>query len=156
MPFENDVTSKMPSRRAFLHTASLATAGVVGGCAAQRPPSTTVEVKLLNFFAEPRTVSVVVEQDDEVVFRTERTVSASATPEGEAEILKIPDAFEGTDGEQFTVAVTPAGRPTDTYDYEVTCADADTQDVFSVWILNPESSERGERTSFTVAWCGGR
>jgi len=110
----------------------------------------------MNFFAEPRTVSVVIEQDGEEVFRTERTVPASATPEGEAKILKIPDAFEGTDGEQFTVAVTPDGQPTDTYDYEITCADFDTQDLFSVWILNPESSERGERTSFTVAWCSGR
>jgi hypothetical protein len=54
------------------------------------------------------------------------------------------------------VTVTPDGQPTDTYDYEITCADADMQDAFSVWILNPESSERGERTSFTVARCSGR
>lgn len=142
----------MPSRRTFLHAASLASACVVSGCATLRTPSTDVDIRLMNFVAEERTVSVVVKQDEEDVFRTEKTISAG-DPEGPAETLDVPGAFEGADGEQFTVDVTPEGQPTDTYDYKITCADFDTEDEFYVWILDPESSEGGKRTHFTVSLC---
>lgn len=145
---------KMPSRRSLLHAASLASACVVSGCASLRTPSTDVDITLMNFVAEERTISIVVKQDDEEVNRTEKTIAA-ADPEGRAESLEIPDAFEGADGEQFTVDVTPEGQQTDTYDYKITCADFDTEDSFSVWILNPDSSEEGKRTHFTVAFCSG-
>jgi len=155
MLFDGEVVTTMPSRRDVLHAASLASACVVGGCAALRPPSTDVDVTLLNFVDEERTVSVVVRQDDEAVFRTENTIAASE-PEAPAESVEIPGAFEGTDGEQFTVDVTPDGQPTDTYDYEITCADFDTEDSFSAWVLDPEVSEDGKRTHFTVAYCAGK
>lgn len=99
----------------------------------------------MNFVAEERTVSVVVKRDGEEAFQTEQTIPA-ADPEGQAESLEIPGALEGADGEQFTVDVTPEGQPTDTYEYGITCADFDTEDSFSVWILNPETSEGGKRT----------
>lgn len=145
---------RVPSRRAFLQAASLASAYDVSGCATLRTPSTEVDITLMDYVAQGRTVSVVVKQDDEQVFRTEETISA-ADPTGRAESLELPGAFQGADGKQFTVDVTPQGQPTDTYDYKITCADFDTEDAFSVWILNPESSEEGKRTHFTVAFCSG-
>lgn len=144
----------MPSRRTFLHAASLASACVVSGCATLRTPSTDVDIRLMNFVPEPRTVSVVVTQADEEVFRTEKTIAA-ADPEGRATTVDIPGAFEGTEGEHYTVDVTPEGQPTDSYEYEITCADDDLEDSFYVWILDPEVSEGGNRTHFSVSFCSG-
>jgi hypothetical protein len=140
-------------RRDLLAGAGSAGAIALSGCASLGPPTTDVDITLMNFYAKERTVSVVVEQDDEEVFRTENTIPA-ADPEGPAESLEFSGAFEGTDGEQFTVHVTPEGNPTDTHDYQITCADFDTEDRFSVWILNPETNEEGKRTDITVAFCG--
>lgn len=155
MTFDNILVMKMPSRRAFLHAVSLSSACVVSGCATLRPPSTDVDITLMNFVTEERTVTAVVKQDDEEVFRTRNTLPA-ADPEGPAETLEIPGAFEGVDGERFTVDVTPEGQPTDTYDYKITCADFNSEDTFSVWVLNPETSEGGKRTHFTIAHCSGK
>lgn len=139
-------------RRELLAAAGTAGAIAVSGCTFLRPPTTDVDITIMNFVAEERTVSVVVKQDDVEVFRTEKTIPA-ADPEGPAETLEIPNAFEGADGEQFIVEVTPEGHQTDTHDYKITCVDFDTKDTFSVWIMNPEKNEEGKRTDLTVAYC---
>lgn len=139
-------------RRDFLAVAGTAGAIAASGCASFRPPMTDVDMKIMNFVTEEQTVSVVVEQDDEAVFRTEKSIPG-AKPEGPAETVEISSAFEGRDGERFTVHVTPAGQPTDTHDYKITCADFDTKDTLSVWVMNPETTDEGKRTDITVAYC---
>jgi hypothetical protein len=139
-------------RRDLLAGAGSAGAIALSGCASLGPATTDVDITVMNFYTTERTASVVVEQDDEEVFRTDQTIPA-ADPEGQATSIEIPGAFEGIDGEEFTVHVTPEGNPTDTHDYQITCADFDTEDRFSVWILNPESNEGGKRTDITVAFC---
>ncbi|MDZ7849778.1 MAG: hypothetical protein U5K70_02835 [Halodesulfurarchaeum sp.] len=139
-------------RRDFLAAAGTAGAIAVSGCTFLRPATTEVDITLMNFCDEERTASVVVKQDDREVFRTEKTIPA-AEPEGPAETLQIPNAFEGADDEQFTVAVMPKSQQTDTHDYKITCVNFDTNDTFSVWILNPETNEEGKRTDLTAAYC---
>jgi hypothetical protein len=107
----------------------------------------------LNFVTEERTVSVVIGQDGEEVVRITRRVPAS-DPEKGAEVVKISDAFEGTDGERFTVDVLLNNHPADTYDYKVTCANVDSAD--GVWcIMNPATSENGQRTNLVSNHCSG-
>jgi hypothetical protein len=139
-------------RRDFFAAAGTAGAIAVSGCTSLRKATTEVDITLMNFYAEERTVSIVVKQDDGEVFRTEKTIPA-ADPDGPAETLEIPNAFVGADGEQFIVEVTPESQQTDTHDYKITCVDFDTKDTFSVWIMNPETNEEGKRTDLTSAYC---
>lgn len=79
-----------------------------------------------------------------------------ADPEGPAASPGTPGAFEGADGERYIVGVTPQGRPTDTRDDDIPCADFDTEDGFAVWITDPAENEDGKRTDLTTAACASR
>ena len=142
----------MTSRRGFLHAVSFAAACVVSGCASLRTATTSVNIELMNFDTEERTTSIAVKQNDEVVFQTERTISARET-EQKANTLQIYSAFEGADSEQFTVDVMLEGQPAGTYSYKITCADSDTEDLFTVRITGPDYDPKYGPTHFVISQC---
>jgi hypothetical protein len=111
----------MPSRRTVLRTWSLAAATALAGCGAIRDDPSPVTVLLQNDDDRRWDLTVTVERDDEELFRTEETVPADdGTNLG---TVRIEDAFEGTDGERFTVRVRLDGERVGTFDYTVTCSE---------------------------------
>lgn len=135
----------MPSRRAFLCTASLAGAYAISGCAALGSEPTDVDILVRNAQPVEHSLSIVVSEDGDEVFQTETTVPASDPPMGLAEAPPISAAFEGNDSDQFTVEVALDGQSAETFDYEITCADEELADLFAVYVLNPQEEQDGAR-----------
>lgn len=135
----------MPSRRAFLCTASIAGACTISGCTALGSEPTDVDILIRNNQPVEHSLSIVVSKGSDEVFRTETTVPASGSSGGLADAPPISAAFEGNDSDQFTVEVALDGQSAETFDYEITCADEELADLFAVYVLNPQEEQDGAR-----------
>lgn len=66
----------------------------------------------------------------------------------------ISAAFEGTDGDQFTVEVALDGRPAGSFDYEITCADEELADLSAVYVLDSQDERSEARIRVLQNHCG--
>jgi len=143
----------MPSRRAFLCTASIAGGCAISGCTALGSEPTDVDILIRNNQPVEHSLSIVVSEGSDEVFRTETTAPASGPSGGLADAPPISAAFEGNDGDQFTVEVALDGQSPETFDYEITCADEELADQFAVYILDPQDEQREARVQVLQNHC---
>jgi len=137
----------MPSRRSVIRSCSVAVAGAVAGCATGREV-VPVDVLLQNDDSRAWSMTVAVESETgEEVFRATETVPADDGTLGE---LLLEDAFEGTDGDRFTVGAQLDGDPAGTYDYEITCPE---DNRFSLLVEHDPDGSGAGPVDYVDRWC---
>ncbi|WP_276257602.1 hypothetical protein [Haloglomus litoreum] len=137
----------MPSRRALLRAGGIVVTAGLAGCSALQDEPRPVNVLLQNDDDREWPLTVAVERDGEELFRTEETVPADdGTGLGE---VRIEDAFEGTDGEGFTVRAWLDGDPAGTFEYTVTCPE---DNRFS--LLVEHDATTGDALDYVARRCG--
>lgn len=132
----------MPSRRRFVQLSSTTALACLAGCGARSIPSALVDITVMNEATDEQSVAITVERDGEQVYRTRTEVAGNDGTTGKKH---LHDTFGGDEGDQFSVRVSVQEEQFGPFEYDITCADRDTDDYFHILLRNHESTAEDQQ-----------